>query len=81
MIASGLRVGCTVKEIIKFNQIKKSTVYAIKKKFDEFIAAGGVSEEFDFPKKTHRRQSDAKGPILVRQIRDIVDADPERSKR
>jgi hypothetical protein len=48
-----------VKEIIEFNQIKKSTVYAIKKKFDKFIAAGGVPEEFDFPKKVHRRRSDA----------------------
>ncbi len=81
VIASGLRAGRPIKEIIEFNRIKKSTIYAIKKKFDKFIAAGGIPEEFDFLKKVHRRWSDAKGPILVGHIRDIADADPGRSMR
>ncbi len=81
VIACGLRAGRTVKEIVEFNKIKKSTVYSVKKLYDEFIAAGGSPDEFDVPRKIHKRRSDAKGPVLVEDIRSIVGADPGRSMR
>jgi hypothetical protein len=36
IIISGLRAGRTVQEIIEFHNIKRSTVFSVKKKFDEF---------------------------------------------
>ncbi len=46
-----------------------------------FVAAGGVPEKFNLLRKVHRRQSDAKGPVLVNRIWDIVVANPGRSMR
>ncbi len=40
IIISGLRAGRTVWEIIEFHNIKRSTVFSVKKKFNEFIASG-----------------------------------------
>jgi hypothetical protein len=41
-ILSGLRAGRTVSEIVSFNNISKSTVKHLKKRYDEFIAGGGL---------------------------------------
>ncbi len=81
IISSRLRAGRSVREIIEFHNIKRRTVFSVKKKFDEFIASGGLPDDFDVPRKAHRRRSDAKGFVLADKIRNIVETDPCRSMR
>jgi hypothetical protein len=50
VIAGQLPTGRTVKEIIKFNWIKKITIYNVKKMF---VAAGGIPEKFNLLRKMH----------------------------
>jgi hypothetical protein len=46
IIISGLRAGWSAWEIIDFHNIKRSTVFSLKKKFDEFVASGGLPDDF-----------------------------------
>ncbi len=39
IIISGLRAGRSVKEIVKFHNLKRTTVWDIKRRYDTFIAA------------------------------------------
>jgi hypothetical protein len=41
---SGLGAGRTMKEIMSYGNISKSTVYEVERKFDKFIASGGFAE-------------------------------------
>ncbi len=50
----------------------------MKKRFDDFIAGGGTAEEFDLPRKVHKRQSNSKGPMLVEELRNTVDTEQVR---
>ncbi len=79
IVTSGLCAGRTAQEISKFHNIKKSTVYDIKKKFEAHIAAGGPAGETS--RKTHKRRRDSKGAELADILRDLVDKDPGRSMR
>jgi hypothetical protein len=45
IVTSGLCAGRTAQEIIKFHNIKKSTVSDIKKKFEAHVAAEGPAGE------------------------------------
>ncbi len=81
VIVSGLRAGRTVKEIKDFSNIKKSTVYDVKKKYDEFIASGGSPDSFEFARKIHKRRSGYKGTALAEDLWELVSMDPSRSMR
>jgi hypothetical protein len=78
VIVSGLRAGQMVKEIMDFANIKKSTVYDVKKKYDEFIASGGFPDTFKIARKIHKRCSDYKGTALVEDLQELVSRDPGR---
>jgi transposase len=81
VIVAGLRAGRTVKEIMSFANIKKSTVYDVKKKYYEFIASGGSPDTFKIARKMHKRRSDYKGTALAEDLRELVTKDPGRSMR
>jgi hypothetical protein len=72
----------TINKIIRFDHIKKSTVYlyTVKKKFENFVAAGEV-QELDLLRKVHRRWSTVKRPIPVGCLLDIMNSDPGSSMR
>jgi hypothetical protein len=76
VIVSGLRAGRTVKEIMDFANIKKSMVYGLKKKYEEFIASGGSPDTFEIARKIHKRRSDYKGTALAEDLRELVSKDP-----
>ncbi len=80
-IVNGLRAGRTVKDIVKFHNFKRTTVFDIKKKFDAFIAAGGRAEDFTGKRKKHKRRSDAMGDDVTGALVDLIDEDPGRSMR
>jgi transposase len=81
VIVSGLRAGMTVKEIMDFASIKKSTVYEVKKKYNKFIASGGSPDTFEIARKIHKRRSDFMGTALAEDLRELVSKDPGRSMR
>ncbi len=81
IIISRLCDGRSAQEIIEFHNIKRSTVFSIKMKFDEFIASGGLLDDFNIPRKAHWRRSSAKGLVLAEEIRNIMEVDPGRSMR
>ena len=62
VIVCGLRAGRTVEEIMSYGNIKKSTVYDVKKKFDEFIASGGSADQFLTAMKVHKDAAATRGP-------------------
>ncbi len=81
VIVSGLCAGRTVKEIMDFANIKKSTVYDVKKKYNEFIASSGSPDTFKIARKIHKRHSDYKGTALAEDLSEIISRDPGRSMR
>jgi hypothetical protein len=81
IIISGLLAGRSVKEIVKFHNLKRTTVWDIKRHYDTFIASRGLSEDFSAERKTHSRRSDAKDIIIVACLQELVDQDPGRSMR
>jgi hypothetical protein len=80
-IITGLRAGRTVSEIVRFNNLKKSTVRNVKRRYDDFIAGGGLPEEFSSDRKVHRRTSDTLDASIVTKLQALVDQDPGRSMR
>jgi hypothetical protein len=44
VMVCGLRAGRTMKEIMSYGNISKSTVYDVERKFEKFIASGGSAE-------------------------------------
>jgi hypothetical protein len=44
VIVWGLRAGRTMKEIMSYGNINKSSVYDVEKKIDKFIASGGSAD-------------------------------------
>jgi hypothetical protein len=64
-IASGLRVGRTVSEIVNFHNLSKSTVKRVKCRFDAFIAGGGLPEDFETKRKYHKRRSDTLDDTII----------------
>jgi hypothetical protein len=70
-----------VKEIMSYGNIKRSTVYDVKKKFDKFIASGGSADQFLTARKVHKRRSDYKGTALAADLEELISRDPGRSMR
>ncbi len=74
---------------MNFANIKKSMVYDVKKKYDEFIASGGSPDMFKIARKIHkeaqRLQEDCPGGGSPgarhqgpRQVNEVVGAGDER---
>lgn len=72
-IIHGLRAHRTVKEISEFNNIPLSTVYSVKARYDEDIAAGASPNEVSSQRKQHQRRSDAKDGDFVKQVQVMID--------
>jgi hypothetical protein len=80
-IITGLHAGRTVSEIVRFNNLKKSTVCDVKQRYDDFIAGGGLPEEFSSDRNVHRRRSGTLDATIVAKLLALVDQDPGRSMR
>jgi hypothetical protein len=80
-IVSGLRAGRSVPEIVKFNNLKKSTVCDVKRGYDDFIAARGLLEDFSSDRKTHKKRSNFLGVDIVTRLQELVNQDTSRSMR
>ncbi len=81
IIIPGLRAGRSVKEIVKCHNLKRTTVWDVKRCYDTFIAAGGLPEDFSSERKTHSRRSDAMDISIVASLQELVDQDLGRSMR
>ncbi len=79
-IVCGLRAGRTADEIIKFNNIAKSTVYDVKKRFEAFVAEGNDPDDFPVrssaPTNRPRRSDDD-----IARVQRAVQEDPGQSMR
>jgi hypothetical protein len=75
-IIAGLRTGRSVSEIVRFNNLKKSTVRNMKRRYDDFIAAGVLLEEFRYNRKVHRKRSDTLDASIGAKLQALVDQDP-----
>jgi hypothetical protein len=60
---------------VQFNNVSKSTVNCLKKHYDEFIAGGGLSENFSSERKDHRRRSDALDNDIIATHQQLVNQD------
>jgi hypothetical protein len=80
-IASGLRVGRTVAEIVKFNNLSKSTLKRVKCNYDAFIAGGGLPEDLETTRKEHKKRSNTLDDAIIADIQQFIDQDPGRSMR
>ncbi len=69
-IISGLHAGRSVKEIVKFPNLKRTTVWDLKSRYDAFVAAGGLPEDFSSQRKAHSRRSDATDANIVATLQD-----------
>jgi hypothetical protein len=68
-IASGLRAGRTVSEIVNLHNLSKSTVKRVKRWYEAFLAGGGVPEDFETMRKDHKRRSDTLDDAIVAESR------------
>jgi hypothetical protein len=71
VIVNGLRAIMTAKEIIQYHKLANTTVYVVKRKFDEFLAAGGSPESFNINRKKHKRRSDCKSAAITEDVRNM----------
>ena len=79
-VICGLRANRTVPEIVAFNNIPKSTVYDIKKRFEAFVSNGGDKDEFSVSNKVSKalyQQSEEN----IQAVRDAGDENPGLSMR
>ncbi len=67
--------------MLKLNILKKSTVHDVKRCYNDFIAAGGLPEEFIFNRKTHKMRSDSLGDDIVARLQELITQEPSRSMR
>ena len=77
----GLRAGRSVQEIADFFQFPVSTVYRLKRQYDEHIAGGGSSEDFPAERKGYKRRRDSTEMLVRRNILQTVRRTPGRSMR
>ena len=77
----GLRAGRSVQEIANFFQFPVSTVYCLKRQYDEHIAGGGSSEDFPAERKGYKRRRDSTEMLVRRNILQTVRRTPGRSMR
>ncbi len=80
-VITGLRAGRSVADIVKFNNLKRSTVRDVKQRYAAHIAAGGRPEDFSSKRKEHRKRSDCLDGRIVAALQDLADRDPSRSMR
>jgi hypothetical protein len=67
-IATGLCAGRMVSEIVNFHNLSKSTVKSVKRRYEDFIAGGGLPEDFETTRKDHKRRSDTLDDAIVADI-------------
>ncbi len=65
-----------VSDIVRFNNLKKSTVCDVKQWYDDFVAAGVLLEEYGSDRKVHRRRSDTLEASIIAKLQALVDQDP-----
>ncbi len=63
------RIVKEIKEIVKFHNLKRTTMWDVKCRYDTFIAAGCRREDFSSERKAHRRRSDAMDVSIVASLR------------
>ncbi len=80
-ITSGLWVGRTVAEIVKFNNLSKSTLKCVKCHYDAFIAGGGLPEDLETTRKERKKRSNTLDDAIIADIQQFVNQDPGRSMR
>ena len=66
----GLRAGRTMKEIMSYGNISKSTVYDVERKFEKFIASGGSAEAI---------LTGRKGTVLAANLDELITRDLGKS--
>ncbi len=80
-IASGLHAGRTVAEIVKFNNLSKSTIKRVKSQYDAFITGGDLTEDFKMNREEQKRRSNTLDAATIADIQQLVDQDPGMSMR
>ncbi len=53
----------------------------MKRRYDDFITAGGLPADFSSNRKTHKKRSGSLGVDIVARLQELVDQDPSRSMR
>ena len=61
--------------------MSNSTVKRVKRRYDAFIAGGGLPEYFKTNRKDHKRRSDTLDDTIVADLQQLVDQDPGRLMR
>ncbi len=72
-----MRTGRSVKEIVKFHNLKRTTVWDVKRRYNTFIAAGDFSSE----RKAHSRRSNTVDISIVASLQDLINQDLGRFMR
>ena len=80
-IVNAFRAGMSAVEILTVFKYKKDIVYRLKKKYDDFIAAGGSPDQFVTARKVHKKHKDNKAIALKDTVKEMVDSNPSRSMR
>ena len=80
-IVNAFRAGMSAKEIITVLKFKKDIVYTLKKKYDDFIAAGGSPDQFVTKRKVYKKHKDNVAIALKDTVKEMVNRDPGRSMR
>ena len=80
-IVNAFRAGMSAKEIKTVLKFKKDIVYTLKKKYDDFIAAGGSPDQFVTKRKVYKKHKDNVAMALKDTVKEMVNRDPGRSMR
>jgi hypothetical protein len=68
-ILNGLIAEMTAKNIIQAHKLNRSTVYAMKNRFEAFVAAGGSPDSFS--RKNYKRRSDYKAAAIAEDVQRV----------
>ncbi|UYV78053.1 hypothetical protein LAZ67_15003314 [Cordylochernes scorpioides] len=77
-IIVALRAGRSPKEIVNFLKLPKTTIYRVKKQFDE---ADSNKEGIATRKKHSRRSDRVRGEEFVKNVKEKIDGNPGKSMR
>ncbi|UYV79804.1 hypothetical protein LAZ67_18000702, partial [Cordylochernes scorpioides] len=77
-IIVALRAGRAPKEIVDFLKLPKTTIYRVKKQFDE---ADSNKEGIATRKKTRSRSDRVRGEEFVKNVKEMIDGNPGKSMR
>jgi len=53
----------------------------VKRRYDAFIAGGGLLEDFETERKEHKKRSDTLDDAIMADLQQLVDQDPGRTMR